>query len=67
MKNDETPRRIAAMHGAMDKGCAGWTPIGGAAPDSPSGHPDASNDPLMAPDAVTDSTGTLPEHSKAEP
>lgn len=67
MKKDETSRRKPAMHGATDKGCAGWTPIKDSASDSPSGHPEATNAPLTTPDAVTDSAARAPEPAKAGP
>lgn len=66
MKNEQTPRRKPAMRGALEGGCASWTPIRPAANDESSGNATAATDPLTTPDAVSGANETPSPASDAK-
>ncbi|HXE40380.1 MAG TPA: hypothetical protein VN639_18105 [Azonexus sp.] len=66
MKNEQTPRRKPGMRGALEGGCACWTPIRPAANDELSGNATADTDPQTTPDAVSGAKGTPPPASDTE-
>ena len=67
MNNEQTPRRKPVMRGAMEGGCASWTPILPTVKDAPSGNAAAASEPLTPPDAVSAADGIPTPAADAEP
>lgn len=67
MNDEQTPRRPPVMRGAMEAGCACWTPIRPATPDAPPAPVPAAGAPLTPPDTVSPADGTPAPAADGEP
>jgi hypothetical protein len=67
MNNEPTRRRPPLLRGAMEGGCAAWTPILPTGKAAASGKAAAATEPLAPPDNVSEADRTPASASDAEP